>query len=179
MKILILAATGRVADKLIPKLMDDNELTLFGHNVTERLSKYQGKARLLNGDLNDEAAVRNAAEGQELAVLNFMVGTREARHVVNAMADTTCRRLVVTTGHCSPDETKGGQLISRSSLDTTCIYMPWIRDNTGKNGYRVVADDPEKENFSQVSHEGVASFIADLVQDPGKYSNADISLIEA
>ncbi|MGN1283626.1 MAG: NAD(P)H-binding protein [Limosilactobacillus sp.] len=179
MKILILAATGRVADKLIPKLIDDNELTLFGHNVTERLSKYQGKARLLDGDLNDEAAVRSAAEGQELAVLNFMVGTKEAQHVVNAMADTACRRLVVTTGHCSPDETKGGQLISSSSLDTTCIYMPWIRDNTGKNGYQVVADDPQQENFEQVSHEGVARFIADLTKNLHKYANEDISLTEA
>ena len=179
MKILILAATGRVADKLIPKLIDNNELTLFGHNVTERLSKYQGKARLLDGDLNDEGAVKSAAEGQEFAVLNFMVGTKEAQHVVKAMADTSCQRLVVTTGHCSPDETKGGQTISDSSLDTTCIYMPWIRDNTGKNGYQVVADDPQQENLDQVSHEGVARFIADLVKDPSEYSNADISLVEA
>ena len=84
-------------------MIDNNEWTLFGHNVTERLSKYQGKARLINGALTDEAAVKGAAEGQKLAVLNFMVGTKEAQH---AMADTSCQRLVVTTGHCSPDETR-------------------------------------------------------------------------
>ena len=57
--------------------------------------------------------------------------------------------------------------------------MPWIRDNTDKNGYQVVADDPQQENFNQVSHEGVARFIADLVKDLSEYSNADISLVEA
>lgn len=179
MKIVILAATGRIADKLIPLLVEENDLTLFGHNVTERLNRYAGRAKLVDGDLSDEDAVREAVDGSEFAVLNFMAGTSIAQHVVHAMEGTSCRRLVVTTGHCSSDETRGGQTFSNSSLDTTCIYMPWIRDDSGKHGYQVVPDDPMAENESQVSHEGVARFIADLAEDPGRYSNVDISLKEA
>ncbi|GHV97709.1 hypothetical protein lacNasYZ03_09180 [Lactobacillus nasalidis] len=179
MKIIILAATGRVADKLIPKLVDDNSLTLFGHNVTERLKQYAGQAKLVDGDLTDEAAVRAAAEGQELAVLNYMAGSTVARHVVNALTGTSCKRLVVTTGHCSDDESLGGKIFADSSLDTTCIYLPWIRDNSGKDGYEVVADDLQQEDASQVSHEGVARYIADLVKEPGRDLNAEISLKEA
>lgn len=179
MKIVILAATGRIADKLIPKLIDNNDLTLFGHDVTDRLKQYADKAKLVNGDLTDEAAVKAAADGQELAVLNFMAGTSIAQHVVNALKQTSCQRLVVTTGHCSPDETNGGKTFANSSLDTTCIYMPWIRDNSGKNGYQVVPDDPQVENDNQVSHEGVARYIADVVKDPSRDLNAEISLKEA
>ena len=179
MKIVILAATGRIADKLIPKLIDNNDLTLFGHDVTDRLKQYADKAKLINGDLTDEAAVKAAADGQELAVLNFMAGTSIAQHVVNALKQTSCQRLVVTTGHCSPDETNGGKTFANSSLDTTCIYMPWIRDNSGKSDYQVVSDDPQAENDNQVSHEGVARYIADVVKDPSQDLNAEISLKEA
>lgn len=178
MKIIILAATGRIADKLIPKLIDNNDLTLFGHNVTERLKQYAGKAKLVDGDLADENAVKTAANGQELAVLNFMAGTDIAQHVVNALKSTSCQRLVVTTGHCSPDETNGGKIFSNSSLDTTCIYMPWIRDNSGKSDYQVVPDDMQVEDINQISHEEVAKYIADLVKNPTQDSNADISLKE-
>ena len=162
MKIIVLAATGRIADQLIPMLIAKYDLTLFGHNVTERLKQYANKAKLINGDLNDEAAVEQAAEGQDMAVLNFMAGSVTAQHVVNALKDTSCQRLVVTTGHCS----------------TTCIYMPWIRDNSGKSNYQVVPDDPQVENDIQISHEEVAKFIADLVKNPKQYSNAEISLKE-
>lgn len=178
MKIIILAATGRIADKLIPKIIDNNDLTLFGHNVTERLKQYAGKAKLVDGDLADEDAVKNAADGQDMAVLNFMAGTNIAQHVVNALKDTSCQRLVVTTGHCSPDETNGGKTFANSSLNTTCIYMPWIRDNSGKSNYQVIADDPQAENENQVSHEEVADYIAEVVDDPTKNENAEISLKE-
>ncbi|MGI6009231.1 MAG: NAD(P)H-binding protein [Methanomethylophilus sp.] len=180
MKILILAATGRVADKLIPKLKGDYELVLYGHDAGERLKKFSGKGVFfVNGDLREEAKVKKAAEGCELAVLNFMAGSEIAKHVVNALTGTSCRRLIVTSGHCSDDETEGGRIISASVLDTTCIYMPWLRDNTGKDGYKVMSDDPVKENDWQVSHEGVARFIADLIKDPKQYSNGEITLIEA
>lgn len=178
MKIIVLAATGRIADQLIPMLIAKYDLTLFGHNVTERLKQYANKAKLINGDLNDEAAVEQAAEGQDMAVLNFMAGSVTAQHVVNALKDTSCQRLVVTTGHCSTDETLGGKTFSSSSLNTTCIYMPWIRDNSGKSNYQVVPDDPQVENDIQISHEEVAKFIADLVKNPKQYSNAEISLKE-
>lgn len=180
MKILILAATGRVADKLIPKLKGNYELVLFGHDAGERLKKFSGKGvSFVDGDLKEEVKVKKAAEGCDIAVLNFMAGSAIAKHVVNALKDTSCQRLIVTSGHCSDDETEGGRIISASSLDTTCIYMPWLRDNTGKEGYRVMPDDPVKENDWQVSHEGVARFIADLIRDPKKYSNEEITLIEA
>lgn len=178
LKIIILAATGRIADKLIPKLLEGNELTLFGHNVTERLRQYADQANLIDGDLTNENAVKKAAEGQKLAVLNFMAGTVIAQHVVDALKDTSCKRLVVTTGHCSPDETNGGKTFSNSSLKTTCIYMPWIRDNSGKSNYQIIPDDPQAEDVNQVSHEEVAKFIADLVKNPDQYTDAEISLKE-
>lgn len=178
MKILILAATGRIADRLIPKIVGDNDLVLFGHNVSERLKQYQGEATLVDGDLTAERAVEGAAQGTELAVLNLMAGTEVATHVVNALAKTTCQRLIVTTGHCSPDETNGGKIFADSKLNTTCIYLPWIRDNIASSNYQIVPDNDE-ENINQVSHEEVAKFIADLIKDPQQYSNAEISIKEA
>lgn len=108
-----------------------------------------------------------------------MAGTNIARHVVNGLKGTSCGRLVVTTGHCSPDETNGGKIFANSSLNTTDIYMPWIRDNTGKSGYKVLPDDPETENNNQVSRDEVAQYIADLVKIPERDANAEISLKEA
>lgn len=177
MKILILAATGRVSSYLIPDLLNktDDDLVLFGHNVDKRLQKYQGNDRvtLVNGDLGNIDEIKAAAQGVDFAVLNLMTGNPVTSNAVEALEDSSCDRLVVTGGHCAPDDAIGERSVNNSKLNTTYIHAPWYTDSD-EVSYRVTHED--NDGSHHVSRASVADFITKLAQDPSKYANDDLTL---
>lgn len=178
MKVLILAATGQISSYLIPDLLKqtDAELVLFGHNVDTRLSEYKNNERvtLVNGDLNNVDEIKQAANGTDFAVLNLMAGAPKAINTVEALSAASCKRLVVTGGHCGPAAARGEEIINDSNLDTTYIHMPWIAEGDEKVHYRITHED--NDGAHHVSRPSVADFITKVAQDPTKYSNDDLAL---
>lgn len=177
MKILVLAATGQVSSYLIPDLLDktDADLVLFGHHVDQRLKKYQDNDRvtLVNGDLGNVDEIKEATDGVDLAVLNLMTGNPVTANVVKAVEDSDCDRLVVTGGHCGPDDAVGERTVNNSQLNTTYIHSPWYTGSDEVN-YRVTHED--NDGAHHVSRASVADFITKLAVDPSKYSNDDLTL---
>ena len=182
MEIAILAATGAISRHLIPSILKDtdNDLVLFGHNATSRLSKYQdqygSRVSLADGDLYNEDEIEQAADGADMAILDLMVGGPASKVVVAALQKANCQRLVVTGGHCGQRAEDGANTITNSSLNSTYIYMPWIRDDSSKPGYQVI--DDQQTPTTQISRAGVAEFIMTLVKDPTKYANQNVGLCE-
>lgn len=178
MKVLILAATGQISSYLIPDLLKqtDADLVLFGHNVDTRLSQYADNDRvtLVNGDLNSQKQIAAAAQGTDFAVLNLMAGVPKAKNTVEGLKDSTCKRLVVTGGHCGPAAARGEKVINQSPLNTTYIHMPWISEGDEKVHYRVTHED--NDGSHHISRPSVADFITKLVKDPSQYSNDDLAL---
>lgn len=178
MKVLILAATGQISSYLIPDLLKqtDADLVLFGHNVDTRLSQYADNDRvsLVNGDLNRVNDIKKAAQGTDFAVLNLMAGETKAANTIKGLAASSCKRLVVTGGHCGPEDARGEKVINDSRLNTTYIHMPWIAEGDEKVHYRATHED--NDGAHHVSRPSVADFITKLVQDPTKYSNDDVAL---
>lgn len=178
MKVVILAATGQISSYLIPDLLDqtDADLVLFGHNVDARLSQYKDNDRvtLVNGDLNNEGDIEKAAQGTDFAVLNLMAGAPKAENTVNGLEASSCKRLVVTGGHCGQAAAEGEDIINDSKLDTTYIHMPWISEGDEKVHYRVTHED--NDGSHHISRPSVADYITKLVQDPSKNSNDDVAL---
>lgn len=177
MKVLILAATGRISKFLIPDLLDktDAELVLFGHHVDTRLSKYQGNDRvtLINGDLKNVEDIKKAAQGTDIVVLNLMTGNPITSNAVKGAEEAGVDRLIVTGGHCGPDDAVGERSVNNSQLNTTYIHSPWY-DEGGEVNYRVTHED--NDGVHHVTRASVADFITKLVQDPTKYSNDDLTL---
>lgn len=177
MKVLILAATGRVSSYLIPDLLNDTDadLVLFGHNVDRRLSQYQNNDRiqLINGDLGNVDEIAKAAKGADLAVLNLMTGNPITSNAVKGVQAAGVDRLVVTGGHCGPDDAIGEKSVNDSKLNTTYIHSPWYDDGDDVN-YRVTHED--NDGAHHVTRASVADFITKIVKDPSKYANDDLTL---
>lgn len=60
-KYVILAATGQIGQMTTQYLLDnsDSDLVLFGHDATQRLSKFAGpRVSFVDGDLKDTAALK-------------------------------------------------------------------------------------------------------------------------
>lgn len=101
-----------------------------------------------------------------------MPGEMVAQNIVKGLSVADCQRLVVTGGHCGIDASRGQNVIDNSSLNSTYIFMPWLRDNSKKQGYEIVGNNAGQ----QITRHGVASFITNLVKQPDQDQDQNIAI---
>ena len=178
--VLILGANGSIAREATRLFLDetDAQLTLFLRDPSRLGHTDPDRARVVQGDVLDAAALSEAMAGQD-AVYAGLAGDLErmARAIVQAMDDTGLRRLVFISSMGIYDEVPGqhyssvldpyrnaAEVIEASDLDYTILRPGWF---TG-------ADEVDYETTQKgelfkggvVSRRSVAALVVKLAMSP-------------
>ena len=193
-KILILGAYGQIARVATDLFLSGTEahLTLYLRNA-KRLKKigHEGRVRVVEGDVLDAVALRDAMRGQDVVYAN-LVGDMawQARAIIDAMHAVGLKRLIFVSSMGIygevPGETYRSVLdpyrdsaaeIEKSNLDYTILRPGWFtRDKTVS--YRITQKgEPFKGH--DVSLDGLSDLITKLATDPGLYLRCSIGVSSA
>lgn len=201
MKVVILGATGQISRAVIARLhrAQGVTLTLFGHDVSSRVSSDTQRDRVVNGDIFDAALLAETLQGQDLVFLN--VPTAEAMTATaEAMKAAKVRRLIVS-GTIGLYQEVGGRfgewgkgmlasfarrqperdaiehLMTDPAIEATYIRMSMLYNNPEKTAYTLIPFG-QQVTGAQVSREAVAHFISDIVAQPDLQVNQNVAIIE-
>ncbi len=199
MKLLILAANGRIAQLVEQRILNEDqfsdvEVTLFLRNP-ERLDDLASNPRvtLIDGSLDDAKAVNQAMAGQDMvfvAVVDHSNNNLWTQNVISAMKNNGVSRVISSNflgiynevpgefGKWNADflvnDMAGAQrtdkLLADSGLDYTTIRIPWLNDRD-KVKYTVTHKDEPYVGVS-ASRQSIADLVLKMVADP-TYGNKD------
>ena len=199
-KVILLGATSNISRYLIPRLLQqaDVTLTLFARQATRRLGQYadQPRVALVDGNWNQLDDLVQAIAGQDLVYLATGHFTTANQNVVQAMKQTHVDRLIVAGGLGIYDEVAGkfgawnarmmgdyteikraAAVIDDSGLDYTFLRMAWLYNNDQHTAYKVIPQGmPFKD--TQVTRQAVATLVAEMVQTPQLYQRTSIGIAE-
>lgn len=194
--VLILGAAGQIAQWAVRLLAnhDDVQMTLFVRDAN-KLSDVPRNARVVEGDVMDADALATAMQGQDMVYANLAgdVDEQAARYVA-AMAAAGVKRLVAINSLGIYDEVPGAfgewnrkeigaylppyrraaDIIEASSLDYTVIRAAWLQDED-EIDYATTAKGEPFEG-TEVSRKSVAAAVAAIVEDPSRWSKANMGL---
>ncbi|HTX68804.1 MAG TPA: NAD(P)H-binding protein [Thermoleophilia bacterium] len=178
--VLILGANGSIAREATRLFLDetDAQLTLFLRDPSRLEPVDHDRARVVQGDVLDAAALREAMAGQD-AVYAGLAGDLErmARAIVEAMDETGLRRLVFISSMGIYDEVPGqtysgvldsyrdaAEVIEASDLDYTILRPAWFT-SAGEVDYETTQKgEPFKGGV--VSRKSVAALVVKLAMSP-------------
>jgi uncharacterized protein YbjT (DUF2867 family) len=178
--VLILGANGSIAREATRLFLDetDAQLTLFLRDPRRLGHTDPDRARVVQGDVLDAAALREAMTGQD-AVYAGLAGDLErmARGIVHAMDETGVRRLVFISSMGIYDEVPGqhyssvldpyrnaAEVIEASHLDYTILRPAWFTDVDEVNYEITQKGEPFKGGV--VSRKSVAALAVKLAMSP-------------
>lgn len=195
-KVVVLGASGAIAQHVIEFLKDDAniKLTLFARR-TAGLQALASNANIIQGDALNQEDLLKAVKGQDIVYAN-LIGQidKMAGEVVKAMEKEGVKRLIFVSSLGIYDEIPGkfgewnnrmigsdlvryrhaADIIERSTLNYTVIRPSWLTD---KN--ETVFETTQKgEAFTgtEVSRKAVASYIVSLINDPHKDNQASVGV---
>ena len=178
--VLILGANGSIAREATRLFLDetDAQLTLFLRDPSRLGHTDPDRARVVQGDVLDAAALSEAMAGQD-AVYAGLAGDLErmARAIVQAMDDTGLRRLVFISSMGIYDEVPGqhyssvldpyrnaAEVIEASDLDYTILRPGWFT-GTDEVDYETTQKG-ELFKGGVVSRRSVAALVVKLAMSP-------------
>lgn len=189
MKILILGATGGLAQVVIPVLLEnpDNHLTLFARD-TRRLSSFcHANVQLVQGDALNLADVQQAMSGQDLVYINLSGDLATmTRNVVQAMQTADVKRVILVSSMGIYGETPedhgaildpyrhSAKIIEQSGLDYTILRPAWFINDASIN-YQLTR---KGEAFigNRVSKRSIADLVAKIVAQPNLYLGESLGI---
>ncbi len=194
--VLILGAAGQIAQWAVRLLAnrDDVQMTLFVRDA-KKLSDLPRNARVIEGDAMDADALATAVQGQDVVYANLAGDVDEqADRYVAAMEVAGVKRLVAINSLGIYDEVPGAfgewnrkeigaylppyrraaDIIEASSLDYTVIRAAWLQDED-EIDYATTAKGEPFEG-TEVSRKSVAAAVVAIVEDPSRWSRANIGL---
>lgn len=98
MKVLILGAAGQIGQMVTGDLLaqTDDNLVLFGHNVSQRLAELDSaRVTFVDGDFLEFDKVRQAAEGVDAVYLSFVAKPAIITGVIDALDKAGVKRFIV------------------------------------------------------------------------------------
>jgi uncharacterized protein YbjT (DUF2867 family) len=178
--VLILGANGSIARVATRLFLDetDAQLTLFVRDPRRRDHVDRDRARVVQGDVLDAAALRDAMAGQD-AVYAGLAGDlgRMARAIVRAMDETGVRRLVFISSMGIYDEVPGqryssvldpyrdaAEVVEASGLDYTILRPAWFTDVDEVDYETTQKGEPFRGGV--VSRKSVAALVVKLAMSP-------------
>lgn len=195
-KVAVLGASGQIARLAVRMLAERPgvEQTLFVRDA-DRLTDTPADARVVEGDVLDDAKLADAIRGQDVVYANLAgdVDTY-AERVVEAMTAEQVRRLVFVTALGIYDEVPGAfgewnrnqigsmlgpyraaaDTIEASDLDYTILRPAWLTDHDEVD-YEVTQKD-EPFRGTEVSRKSVAALVVDIVSDPSNASGQSLGV---
>lgn len=194
--VLVLGASGQIASWAIEMLAEAGAtLTLFARH-TNRIVAVPDGATVIEGDVNDRAALAEAMRGQDVAYANLAGDIdRQARAIVEVMQAEGVRRLVFVTALGIYQEVPGdfgrwnratigastldtykaaSDIIEASSLEYTVLRPAWLSDADEVSYEITQRDEPFKG--TTVSRKSVAALVADLVTHPEQHVRENLGV---
>ena len=194
--VLILGAAGQIAQWVVRLLAnrEDVQMTLFVRDAN-KLSDVPHNARVIEGDVMDADVLSVAMQGQDLVYANLAGDVdKQADRYVAAMEAAGVKRLVAINSLGIYEEVPGAfgewnrkeigaylspyrraaDTIEASSLDYTVIRAAWLQDED-EIDYATTAKSEPFEG-TEVSRKSVAAAVMAIVEDPSRWSRANIGL---
>ena len=141
-KVAILGANGQLARYTTKEFLaeTDAELTLYLRRASRLGNPAPGRARIVEGDVNDQATLRAAMQGQDIVYANLSGDmARQATSIVEAMKAVGLKRLIFISSMGIYDELPGEKyrsvldpyrdsaaVIEKSDLDYTLLRPGWF-----------------------------------------------------
>jgi uncharacterized protein YbjT (DUF2867 family) len=186
-KVLIIGASGQIAEHVVRFLKDDKsiELTLFLRNKNKLKGLDTAGMKIAEGDAMNVNQLEAAIKGQDIIYVN-LAGNMDvfAKNIIKAMNDEGVKRMIFVSSMGVYDEvpgkfgkwnkemigadlkpyTKATEIIEKSDLDYTIIRPNWLTDYD-----EVAYETSRKGEFikgTEVSRKSVADLITKLIQNP-------------
>lgn len=195
--ILILGASGAIAQHAIEKLQKDDtvNLTLFARN-TNRIKQFENpNTQLVEGDVLNKSDLKEALKNKDIVYANLS-GPMEnlAKSIVSEMEESQPKRLVFVTslgiyneipgkfgewndgmiGEALKTYRRAADIIEASNLDYTIVRPSWLTDKDETNYETTQKGEPFIG--TEVSRKAVAEYITDLIQHPDKDVKASVGV---
>ncbi|MGA3408243.1 NAD(P)H-binding protein [Lactiplantibacillus pentosus] len=201
MKVLILGAAGQIGQMVTSDLLaqTDDDLVLFGHNVSQRLAEFESpRVTFVDGDFLEFDKVQQAAEGVDAAYLSFVAQPDIITGVIDALDKAGVKRFIAAnvpdlyqevsgplktwyrqnTGLTwQTDLKKSADLVENSDLDYVILRITWLY-NQENNTKIHVSEKGEPLTEAQVTRQAVAQFVVDLLTGRADYHRANLGLGE-
>lgn len=195
--ILVLGASGQIANHVIRFLQENNNLnlTLFMKNANRYKGEKNDKTSIIEGDVLNPEQLNEAMKGQDIVYANLAGSVDEmAKAIVSSMEHHNVSRLIFVTSlgiyHEIPgafgkwnNQMIGGALkgyrraadiIESSNLEYTVVRPAWLTNNDEVNFETTQKNEPFRG--TEVSRKSVGSYIADVIQNPEKDVNASVGI---
>lgn len=197
-KVLILGASGQIAQWVVKALASQKKLTqtLLVRNPARLAGNEPAKARVLIGNVLDKKLLRQAVAGQDIVYANLTGEDidKQAQAVIDAMQAEGVKRLVFVLSLGIYDEVPGkfgewnnaiigedlkpfrraADAIEASGLDFTLLRPAWLMDEDEVDYELTPKGVPFKGKV--VSRKSVADLIAKIVADASLHIGASLGV---
>ncbi|MBR9855814.1 MAG: SDR family oxidoreductase [Algicola sp.] len=195
--VLILGASGAIAQHTIEKLQEDDNiyLTLFARSSNKIKPFENSHTQIVEGDVLNKKDLDEVLKGQDIVYANLS-GPMEnlAKTIVEEMEETHVNRLVFVTslgiyneipgkfgewnnrmiGSALKTYRKAADIIEASNLDYTIVRPAWLQ-NEDEVDYETTQKGEDFKG-TEVSRKSVGAYIADIIQHPEKDSKASVGV---
>jgi len=190
--VLILGANGQLARNTAAMLLAkaQGRLTLYLRRAQRLPNPDPARVRIVEGDVFDQAALREAMEGQDV-VFASLAGdlAGQAKSIIEAMRAVGLRRLIFISSMGIYGEVPGERyrsildpyrdsaaLIEQSGLDYTVVRPGWFTHEAAVSYGITRKGEPFKGH--DVSLNSVSDFIVKLVTTPGLHIADSIGIAD-
>nr|WP_295869521.1 NAD(P)H-binding protein [uncultured Chitinophaga sp.] len=195
-KVLVLGATGAIAQHVIHFLEKEEHitLTLFVRN-RKKLKHPPAAAAIIEGDVLDHSALDKAIKDQDIVYAN-LAGPMEkfAKAIILSMKANSVQRLIFVTSlgiyHEIPGKfgvwnekmigedlvryRQAADAIEASALEYTIVRPSWLTDKN-ENDYETTQKG-EPFTGTEVSRKAVAAYITEIIKHPAKDVRASVGV---
>ncbi|MBS0956725.1 NAD(P)H-binding protein [Lactiplantibacillus plantarum] len=201
MKVMILGAAGQIGQMVTRQLLaqTDDQLVLYGHNVSQRLTVFDStRVTFVDGDFLEFDKVQTALNGVDAVYLSFVAGPDIIAGLIKALDATGVKRFIVAsipdlyqevsgpfqqwyrehTGIVwQSDRKQAADLIEASDLDYVLLRITWLYNQTGNTAVTVTKKG-EPFTSAQVMRQAAAQFVVNLLAGKGDYHRESLGLGE-
>jgi len=189
-RVLILGANGQLARNATRVFLEktDVALTLYLRRASRLRNPDPSRVRIVEGDVLDAAALRDAMRGQDVVYANLAGDmARQGRAIIDAMHAVGLKRLIFVSSMGIYGEVPGEAYrsvldpyrdsaaeIEKSDLDYTILRPGWFtRDKTVS--YQITQKGEPFKGHG-VSLDGLSDLIRELATDPGLYLRCSVGV---
>lgn len=177
--ILILGATGSLAQVVIPILLKNNnlKLTLVARNIKHLTNAVNERINIISADVTSLEQLESIMQGQDIVYANLAGElVHMAKNIVSAMDKLKIKRLIWISSMGIYNETgnyhgailqpycDSAEIIEHSNLDYTIIRPAWFT-NDSQIDYTLTSKGQQFIG-QQVSRRSIAALIVKLLERP-------------
>lgn len=196
--VILIGANGSTSKEIISRVQeqDDVKLTLFLRRASRMQDMQSDRVNVVEGDASNFADLTRSICGQEI-VISTMGGMdldTKTTNIVRAMKKVGARHIVVISaggiydelpesfnawdkhmvGQYRPINLRTAELAEQSGLTYTVLRPVWLTDKPTE--VFQLTHKGETYKGTETSRASVGRFVAELVQNPGRYANQNLGI---